>query len=71
MCGFGNCRQTARVVDFKSEDAAQRTALAPTPLSLQLADYRQRIGLDGWNRFWPFHGTVAAVVFIRSIGLIG
>jgi hypothetical protein len=30
----------------------------------------QRSGLDGWNRFWPFRGAVAAVVFIRSIGLI-
>jgi hypothetical protein len=31
----------------------------------------QNIGLDGWNRFWPFRGTVATVVFIRSIEFIG
>jgi hypothetical protein len=71
MSGFGNCRQTAQVVDLKSEHVAQRTALPPTSSPLQLADCRQRIGLDGWNTFWPFQGTVAAVVFIRSIGLIG
>ncbi len=50
---------------------AQWAALAPNFLPLDLADYRQRIGLYGWNIFWPFQGTVAAVVFILSNGSIG
>jgi hypothetical protein len=37
MIGFGNYRQTARVVDLKSEDAAQTTTLAPTLLALTVS----------------------------------
>src|ERR1700722_2934190 len=35
--------------------------------NLSKQEFGLRSGLDGWNRFWPFHGTVAPVVFIRSI----
>jgi hypothetical protein len=56
------------VVDFKSEDAAPRTVLAPSCLDNQRITGRS--ALRGWNYFWPFHETAAAL-FIRSIGLIG
>jgi hypothetical protein len=58
-------------LDSKDEDVAKKTALVHTPLPWPLPDYRQSIGLDGRNCFWPFQGTVTAVVFIRWIGLIG